>query len=543
MTDRDTGNQHGRTVPGEQDNWSEPANTIVRILGSSVKPQTMGANSAFPLQGKDKVWLVLDGHIDIFSLADGPTESSKGFSGMRHFVARVPAGGLVFGSIGEGATFDMLAVPSNGAVVVETTRPTIRKGAVGAKGVFEALTRGINDWTNAISAAMAQRFHLHDVQKISADETVTAPAGTTMVAKSDPLWIDAEAGQFTMPDGSPVAVAGDGKTRLLVTKFLAITSAVDVEFKPMSMTQFLALPSSHEDVDLLHDRMLELATTKIAKRRQAELEEAEQKKEFDRLTFGVALRRLSGVLFPKTAEVAAVSTDPLMAAASLVCAENQIKLDLSTASQKRIRDSEDSVDSLASESGLRVRRVRLADEWWTEDHGPILAFIGDEKKPCALLTDTPRSYRLADPQAAGETRVTRDIAKTVDETAYAFYAPFPPGKIGPWQLLKFSFHGAGRDGLMIAALIVTSGFLSLGLPIVTGWIMDPVIPDAEFDLLTVLIIALVVLGISMTTFSLVQSIAMLRVPRAEWTTRHRRRSGIGCSTSRHRFFAPIRWAI
>ena len=60
-------------------------------------------------------------------------------------------------------------------------------------------------------------------------------------------------------------------------------------------------------------------------------------------------------------------------------------------------------------------------------------------------------------------------------------------------------------------MALLTGLLSLAVPLVTGWIMDPIIPEADMHQLAVLIGALLVAGVSTTGFSLVQSLAMLRL--------------------------------
>ena len=76
---------------------AEPAAGLARELGVEGKVTAMGSNTSFLLSGPDRLWLLLQGGVDVFYVVDGPTESSQGIHGIRTHVARIEAGGAVFG--------------------------------------------------------------------------------------------------------------------------------------------------------------------------------------------------------------------------------------------------------------------------------------------------------------------------------------------------------------------------------------------------------------------------------------------------------------
>src|SRR5207245_9596833 len=57
----------------------------------------------------------------------------------------------------------------------------------------------------------------------------------------------------------------------------------------------------------------------------------------------------------------------------------------------------DAVAAIARASRVRVRRVALRDDWWRNDHGPLLAFTAADPRPGAPLPAAPTNYHLADP--------------------------------------------------------------------------------------------------------------------------------------------------
>ncbi len=92
-----------------------------------------------------------------------------------------------------------------------------------------------------------------------------------------------------------------------------------------------------------------------------------------------------------------------------------------------------------------------------------------------------------------------------------FYTPFPAGPIGMREMLRAGLKGSSRDGGVIAAMVLLTGALSMATPLVTEQVMSKVIPEAQYGQLLIFGIALIVIALSSTISSLVQSIAVLRI--------------------------------
>src|SRR5690606_38177125 len=85
-----------------------------------------------------------------------------------------------------------------------------------------------------------------------------------------------------------------------------------------------------------------------------------------------------------------------------------------------ISDPEKKLEAICRESQIQKKKVRLPDNWWEKDHGPLLGFWGKENKPVALLNRMP--YQLVDKQNAQ--KITRQTATEIASAAYMFYVPF-----------------------------------------------------------------------------------------------------------------------
>lgn len=184
-------------------------------------------------------------------------------------------------------------------------------------------------------------------------------------------------------------------------------------------------------------------------------------------------------------------------------------LDLKPEAETRALSSHDPLSAMTARAGLQKRAVHLQTGWWNNDHGPLIGF-DKANNPLALIPDGHQHYRMWTPQA-GDQVVTAAQAADIARQAFYVFMPLPEGKTGPADLLRFSLTGCAQDFRRIGLMLLLAGILSLATPVVTGWIMDPVIPEAQLHQLTVLIAALITLAVAMATFGLVRAFSSLRM--------------------------------
>jgi ATP-binding cassette subfamily C protein len=112
----------------------------------------------------------------------------------------------------------------------------------------------------------------------------------------------------------------------------------------------------------------------------------------------------------------------------------------------------DPIDAIARASRIRVRRVTLAGEWWTQDNGPFLAFLAEGHRPVAVLPASPRAYELHDPRERTRRQVTAAVAAALEPSVHVFYRSLADEASSAWDLVKFGSLGRGRDvfRLMVA---------------------------------------------------------------------------------------------
>ena len=143
--------------------------------------------------------------------------------------------------------------------------------------------------------------------------------------------------------------------------------------------------------------------------------------------------------------------------------------------------------------------------------GPILAFLGKTALPVALLQNGPERYELVDPLSRSRTPVTAAVAASLVQRAYVFYRPLPQRALSVFALIRFALISCRRDIILIVVAGVVISLLALVPDVVTGVIVDEVIPTADKGQLLTLSLALLATSAALALFSLLQSIALLRV--------------------------------
>jgi len=140
---------------------------------------------------------------------------------------------------------------------------------------------------------------------------------------------------------------------------------------------------------------------------------------------------------------------------------------------------QDLVSRYGAQANAAVRPVQLmGEDWWKDDCGPLLVFIGVNKTPSIFISSRRGAY-VVDGATRKTTKVDEDFAKTFAQIAYMFFRPLPDKKISLLDLLKFGFKGTGPDFINVFVTGILGGVLGLLVPFATGRIMDILIPNAE----------------------------------------------------------------
>lgn len=485
-----------------KETWAEPARSLVAGLELEDQRQRQGANEAFPLDDETKGWLVLSGSLDLFLLPS--IEAAEDGEQIRDHVLRVEAGGLALplGSGAEGPHF--LAVPSNGAELVAFEwRQLFRLAASDELG--EAACGAWTRWLTSLALASAESRPPKTVRLVDPSAPLTLNAGQPITVNEGVYWLATDGMTPTLSEREIKA------THLPMAPGLWLVPGNDGTAQALSIAAWSATPQAKSDLATFQNYAVACIAAKAAARRQRESRRVDAARHRRGATFAGALAGLGAVLARGQMPLSELPKEPTAAAAMLVWRTMGLDLKLSLAAETAISRETDKVGALGHKCGLFQRKVHLAEGWWQNDQGPLLGFYGPDKRPCALLPAGVKRYRLIDPEDRATRQVDAALAEQIASEAFVFYAPFTERRVGPRNLLKFGFRKTRYDFSTIAFMAIVTGILSLALPVITAWVVDPVIPEAQLNQLGVLIVALVVASLSMTAFSLVQSLAMLRL--------------------------------
>ena len=173
--------------------------------------------------------------------------------------------------------------------------------------------------------------------------------------------------------------------------------------------------------------------------------------------------------------------------------------------------SAERITLLARSARVRTRRVRLTDDWWRQDSGPMIGYVAEDHRPVALVPRGATRYELIDPRSHSRVVLDEKTAGVVEPDAVVVYRPLPDGPLTIGALLRSALVHARSDLVWLVAFAIGSALVALAVPIVTGLIVGIVIPEADVPQLVQLTLALVVAAIAGALFQLATGIAVLRI--------------------------------
>jgi ATP-binding cassette subfamily C protein len=168
--------------------------------------------------------------------------------------------------------------------------------------------------------------------------------------------------------------------------------------------------------------------------------------------------------------------------------------------------------ALARMTTARARPIRLADRWYEDDAGPILAFVADAEGAARPVALTPgrRGYDMFDPRVNAARRLTPREAERLLPEAYQFHRPLPDRPLSPLDVLRYSVRHASRDLWLAIGIGAATGSLGTLIPLLTGHVFDRIIPGAERGLLGELTLLLLSLYVGLSLFDLARGLALVR---------------------------------
>jgi ATP-binding cassette subfamily C protein len=254
----------------------------------------------------------------------------------------------------------------------------------------------------------------------------------------------------------------------------------------------------------------------------------------DRRNFSQSLGALAALLDHGETQAPSSGNAGTLLADTLQCVLRAGGVDAVLKSTDPALDAFDSLQQLAQQAGVSMRRVKLEGKnWWHDDAGPLLATLKGSGHPVALLplaggggyrmqnlgsfealplsngsetTAVPHQITKADSVLLDEATVTQ-----LADGGFMFFRKFPVRAIGLLDLLRFGLSTSRRDSITMLVCGLLGGMLALFTPFATGVLVDKVIPNGRTDELLQLTIMLIAAALGVAAFELARSLALLRL--------------------------------
>lgn len=479
------------------------ASALSEFFAAAGTPCIARSGDPLWLDGADSVWLVVAGKLDVFltEVRDGRPDSAL------RPLWRVETGQILCG-LGEVAgAWGLVAIGVPDNRVLRVSRESLSLFLAQHPDSRQAYAALLDGWVGQLYSPLAGLVPA-DVVALQADQR--AGAGQTFQQRQQTVWVAADDGDFLILGRAelPLPVAA-GYSPLAPSAWLLAQSAGTVH--AIDSAQLLAANHSLCGLDDLQCKLVAGFVARDAERAAGEQLRLARKAANEVEQIRGAMRRLSAIL-DSTISVAPedAGSSPLLSACRLVGQASGIDFVMPARGLDDADPKRDLLAEITETSKVRRRKVALKGEWWRHENGNLLAFLGDGKRPVALL-ETPSGYLLHDPLAATAVPVTAALAASLGAFGFFFYRPFGDAAVKLLDLLKFGSHGNLRDYLVVGAMGTAIGLLGMVTPLAAGLLFDTVIPGAERNQLVQLTLALLASAFAMAMFEVTRGFAMLRV--------------------------------
>ena len=162
-----------------------------------------------------------------------------------------------------------------------------------------------------------------------------------------------------------------------------------------------------------------------------------------------------------------------------------------------IKTSDEQLDYCLRPHGLMRRTAELAEGWYKDAFGPMLAFTKEEGLAVALLPGRLRGYTFTDPETGRTERVNAKSAARFDTEAVCFYRPLPQKKLGiPDLLLYMKRCISMSDIILIIAGTLAVSAVGLLMPRITKALTGPVLSAGRPNALIGIAVAIICISLS-----------------------------------------------
>lgn len=472
---------------------------IAEALAVAERSRRVTGRDTVDLADTGKVVLVLRGTLNLFVVDP---------NGRRHGLAQAEAGEVVLGLGAGEEDGSVIGVPGAGTELLELGLSELVGGLESVHQALEpALEPALESWVSRLLDAVLTGPPPTAYRVIHAGDSVEATDGASIVeAGDDVVWVRPTGGGMTylgaveVPDTAAVPLgpgawaqpdAGAALQAVSTREWLSGPWTDDLaRFHHAVLTTFLR--------DLIADR--EAVWRRLGDRRASETH-----------AFDGSIGALAAVGGGAAVPAVGVGVDPLLAAASMVAEASGVTIELPKGGLDVLARASDPLAMLAESSGFHSIPILLEGDWWRSDQGPMLAYLGTERRPVALMPSAPGRYEAVDPATQRRFRVTKANASDFARDARSFVRLLPSRPVSFREVLAGGLHDLQSDGWRLLLAMLLSGSVAFATPLLIEQIIGTAVPEADRTALVVLVGAMVAVAVAGAGFSIVQSLSLLRI--------------------------------
>jgi len=481
---------------------------------NQTRPGSLASPAPFTLDDAESAWVVESGRLDLFL-----TTAKNGVPiGARHHVMQVPEGRAAFGF---GRPFDNLAivaVSSPGTVLKRVDLSSLRARVAHAD--VQALQL-LEYWVTDLGKALSDSYPRGLTEEMEPEQSMTdLPINCAVFPRQGIVWAVHTKGKSIFRDAIAVVpdqarwkfFVADSSMVFPVTRYGWLRVTPGSEISCVHTADLWRWDLRWRGLEKFHAMCMEILAVNRSAKEEKEHKRQQLQIETEANRLDVALQRLTTPLraVPNLGEAQETCRHPMFLVFAAVGSSLGVKV-VPPADMMRGVPVPDPIESIARSSGVRIRMVVLKGNWWKEDVGPLLAIREEGKIPLALIPLSPSSYELYNPALNTRTRVTAEVAATLQPFAYMVYRPFPPRKLRAMDLLRFGLPFCKPELGMISLMGAGAGLLGTLTPVATGIVFDRLIPGAERGQLIWTALFLLLIATGTALFNYARSFALLRL--------------------------------
>lgn len=478
--------------------------TRLSELGEEI---SFGPHQPLLLNDPDCFYWIVEGVVEIFATPQG----TDGPQGPANHLCRLQARSMFAGLPQGFGQFNVSALARAGTRVRALSRQQFAE-LLQTTNCHVYLSMGIDQWISGLLHGLMHYVSVRPqaTQVLFNNQQAQVASNTVAVARKGLVWVSMPANTAMLMDTELVPT--NPQTPFPVTAEAWIKTTSDIEVSSQSTIKLLADGIGLDAVTAFHDAFINtlpftLNLSLVDEVNRQRLKEQRETKELRRVVSDLAALVDGQHEEPLDSD----SSQHLFASMNIVLRGMGNKARMPVKVRMADVDVAPSLSEICRASGVRSRNIRLQDDWWQSDQGPLLGYLADGDHPVALLPRGRKGYRGFNPATGKWQHLNAKNAKQYADTAVMFFSPLLDQPLTIKDVLGFGLSRNKHEILMIVFASLSGSLIGLAVPSATAYIINSVIPGHQPALLYQLGLALVMLALVTGIFHIVNEISLMRL--------------------------------